>query len=67
MKPTVTYDMHPEEAYVAGLRDAMELVEEEREVQGGEAACTLMTVTCLSNAKTRIDDHRVAFEKGDFA
>jgi hypothetical protein len=66
MKPTVRYDMQPEEAYVAGLNDAHTLVNEQREEEGGEACCSLREVVALSNAMYRIDHHRVAFEGGDF-
>lgn len=62
----VKYDMSPEEAYIAGLQDAMDLVNEEREAEGGEACCCLKEIVVLDNTKHRIDQHRLAFEMGAF-
>lgn len=52
-------------AYLAGIAAADALVEEQREAEGGEAACALSEIVVLDNARYRIDKHFCAVRDGD--
>ena len=52
-------------AYLAGLMKADSLILEQREAEGGEAACSLREVVTLDNARYRLDKHFCAVRDGD--
>ena len=56
MKPSVTYDMHPEEAYTCGLDDAIALLRE----------CITWDGQVVGDPVSKIMEHRRDFMDGLF-